>query len=397
MGFARVRPGCDNPAMRFATRTTALIHSPIGAALDLLDDRRDERPLLNLSQAAPSFPPPPAIASRIAVAASEPDGARYTLQPGIPSVRAAIADDLACAYDAELAADDVVITAGCNQAFCAVVDALAGPGDNVVLVVPFYFNHDMWLRVEGIEPRYVHPAEGLIPTGAELDAAIDERTRAVTIVTPGNPGGAVVGPDRIGEIADLCAARDVALILDETYRSYRGTTAPAHRLFERHDWRETVVSLHSFSKDLAIPGYRVGAIVGGRALQAEALKVLDCVTICAPSLGQLAVETGLRECGDWRRDQADRIFGLQQSFEAVMADRPGGFELLGAGAYFGWVAHHRDRSTETVVRDLVRDHSVLTIPGTAFTPADEGMVRFSFANLEPDDVPELGHRLEELP
>lgn len=383
--------------MQFAARTTQLIHSPIGAATGLLADRRDSRPLLNLSQAAPSFAPPPEIAARIRAAGSEPEASRYTLQPGIASVRAAVAEDLSQTYAAAVAADDVVITAGCNQAFCAVINAVAGPGDNVVLVVPFYFNHDMWLRVEGIEPRNVHPAADLVPTVDEIAAVMDDRTRAVTIVTPGNPSGAITPPERISDIADLCAERDVALVLDETYRSYRGTDEPAHRLFDRPAWRDTVVSLHSFSKDLAIPGYRVGAIVAGERLRVEALKILDCVTICAPSLGQLAVETGLRECGDWRAAQADRILGLQRAFEAMMAARPGGFELVGAGAYFGWVAHHRDRPTVDVVKQLLVDHSVLTIPGIAFTPTDEGMIRFSFANLDPDELPELRLRLGELP
>lgn len=383
--------------MQFATRTTSLIHSPIGAATGLLADRRDDRPLLNLSQAAPSFAPPPEIAARTQAAATEPEGSRYTLQPGIPSVRQAVADDLSSAYAASVADDDIVITAGCNQAFCAVINAVAGPGDNVVLVVPFYFNHDMWLRVEGIDPRYVHPAQDLVPTADEIAAVMDERTRAVTIVTPGNPSGAITPPERIAEIAELCTARDVALVLDETYRSYRGTDEPAHRMFDIPTWRDTVVSLHSFSKDLAIPGYRVGAIVAGERLRVEALKILDCVTICAPSLGQLAVETGLRECGDWRAAQAERIIGLQHAFEATMAERPGRFELVGAGAYFGWVGHHRDRPTVDVVKQLLVDHSVLTIPGIAFTPEDEGMIRFSFANLDLDDLPELGSRLGELP
>ena len=64
-----------------------------------------------------------------------------------------------------------------------------------------------------------------------------------------------------------------------------------------------------------------------------------------------------------------------------------------AGAYFGWVRAPGDRATGDVVRDLVVDHDILTIPGTAFTPADDGMIRFSFANLVPDEIVELGRRL----
>jgi len=80
-----------------------------------------------------------------------------------------------------------------------------------------------------------------------------------------------------------------------------------------------------------------------------------------------------------------------------MEDEPGGFRVVSSGAYFGWVQHpHPDLSTEDVVRKLVLDHDVLTIPGTAFTPDDDAMIRLSFANLEPEEISELPHRLSEF-
>ena len=80
-----------------------------------------------------------------------------------------------------------------------------------------------------------------------------------------------------------------------------------------------------------------------------------------------------------------------------MADRPGGFELLSAGAYFGWVRHPFPAlATDEVVRRLVLDHDVLVIPGTAFTPDDDHMLRFSFANLTDDEIDELPTRLAEM-
>ena len=80
-----------------------------------------------------------------------------------------------------------------------------------------------------------------------------------------------------------------------------------------------------------------------------------------------------------------------------MAPGPGGFELVSAGAYFGWVRHpFVGEAAEDVVRRLVLDHDVLVIPGTAFLPTDERMLRLSFANLEPDEVAELPARLAEM-
>lgn len=379
--------------MQFSPRVSDLIHSPIGAAHALLAHRVNDRPLLDVSQAAPSYPPAPIVAERIARAADEAFTSTYAPQPGVPELRDAFAADLSAAYDAEIAPDDTLITAGCNQAFCTVISALAGVGDNVVLALPFYFNHDMWLRVEGIEPRYLPVDRGLIPSPAEADSVLDDRTRAIVLVTPGNPSGVTYSPDLIGAFADLAAERGIALLVDETYRNFRPTTDRAHGLFDRSDWREHVISLHSFSKDLAMPGYRVGGLVAGEAVRVEALKILDCIAISAPVIGQLGAATGLTEARPWRAEQAERTRDLQARFEAVMAGRPGGFELATAGAYFGWVRAPGDDPTESVVRRLVVEHDVLTIPGTAFTPTDERMIRFSFANLDPGQIAELGTRL----
>ena len=379
--------------MRFSPRVSDLIHSPIGAAHALLAHRVNDRPLLDLSQAAPSYSPAPVVVERIAAAAAEAPTSRYAPQPGIPQLRDAFAADVAAAYNAEVRADDTLITAGCNQAFCTVTTALAGPGDNMVLALPFYFNHDMWLRVEGIEPRYLATDDQLHPSVADAEAMIDDRTRALVLVTPGNPSGVTYPPALIEAFADLAVDRDLALIVDETYRSFRPNDDPAHSLFDRPDWRDHIISLHSFSKDLAIPGYRVGGLIAGETARVEALKVLDCIAISAPAIGQLASATGLVEAVGWRHEQASRTRDLQDRFEAVMAHRPGGFELVTAGAYFGWVRAPGSEPTGEIVRRLVVEHDVLTIPGTAFTPTDEGMIRFSFANLLPDEITELGVRL----
>ena len=114
--------------MRLDPTTAAGIDSPIGAALALLAERdisRDvERPLLDLSQAAPPYPPAPEVVERVVEVARAPDGAAYTPVPGIPPLRRAIADELSRDYAGTVEPSDVVVTAGCNQAFSLVADAL---------------------------------------------------------------------------------------------------------------------------------------------------------------------------------------------------------------------------------------------------------------------------------
>ena len=380
--------------MRFTGRTQSQPNSPIGALAHLLERVPANKPLLDLSQGAPGFPPAPAVAERIAEVSAEPDGARYTPLLGLPDLREAMAADLGSMYGGDVTASDVCITAGCNQAYCVVVSALAEHGDDVILTLPYYFNHDMWLGLDGIEARYLEASQGIMPSVDDATKLIGDRTRALVLVSPGNPTGLTLPPSLLGDFADLAAERNIVLIIDETYRSFVPGDQPPHELFSRSGWREHIVSLHSFSKDLAIPGHRVGAIVANPSLLDEAAKLLDCMSICAPRIGQEAALAGLRHATDWRQEKIDEIEAKRERFEKVMSSHPGGFELISAGAYYGWVRHPFDDSSEEVATRLLLEQGVLVIPGTAFAPTDPKCLRFSFANADIDRLDELNERLE---
>nr|WP_246496915.1 aminotransferase [Sphaerisporangium rubeum] len=371
--------------------------SPIGTAYTFLDRRAKERDLLDLAQAAPQYPAAPEVVEHVVTTARHPHGGDYTEIEGLPHLREAFAAEVSAAYRGRVRASEVVVTAGCNQAFCLVTSALAAPGDEVVVTLPYYFNHDMWLRMTGIVPVYLEPGPDLLPAPSAVESLITPRTRAVVVVTPGNPTGVTVPPDRIAALAETAARHDVALILDETYRSFRDTAEPAHTLFADPRWPGTVVSLHSFSKEFAIPGYRVGAVVASPELCREVTKLLDCVAISAPRVGQEAAYAGLTAAGEWRRTRAREIADRRRWFSAVMAERPGGFELLSAGGFFGWVRHpFTGRSTEDVVAELAVEYDTLVIPGTAFLPDDRGTLRVSLSNAGRDAFADFAGRLTDL-
>lgn len=380
--------------MRLNPGTAHQIDSPIGAAYALLDGRNNTHRLLDLAQAAPQYPAAPEVVEHIVAVARDPHGADYVDIAGLPRLRAAFAAELSQAYRGKVDPAQVVITAGCNQAFCLVAAALAAPGDEIVLTLPYYFNHDMWLRMTGIVPVYLDPGPDLAPTPAAAEAVVSDRTRALVVVSPGNPSGVTVEPDAIAGLAEVARRHDMALILDETYRSFRDTDSPAHRLFADPDWDQTLVSLHSFAKDLALPGYRVGAVAASPRLHREVLKLLDCVAICAPRIGQEAAWAGLTSASAWRRDRAREVARRRRHFAAAMADRPGGFELLSVGGFFGWVRHpFPGRPTGDVVTELAVRYDTLVIPGTAFLPEDRGTFRVSVGNADPAGLTEFARRL----
>lgn len=217
--------------------------------------------LLNVSQAAPVAPPPPALRAAMAAALEEDPGTHlYGPVLGLPELRAELAAQMTARYGGTVAEGQIAITSGCNQAFAAVIATLAGPGDNVILPVPWYFNHQMWLQMSGVAARALDTGDSLLPDPEAAAALIDARTRAIVLVSPNNPGGVEYPADLLAAFRDLARRRGLALILDETYRDFDSRAGAPHGLLADPDWDETVISLYSFSKAYRLTGHRVGAV-----------------------------------------------------------------------------------------------------------------------------------------
>jgi aspartate/methionine/tyrosine aminotransferase len=382
--------------MRLIARTVDQMPSPIGTVATLIAAYEGSRPLLDFSQGAPNVAPPVAVRRRIAEVAGLPDSYSYTPRGGLIELRSLLADELARSYVADVTPDHVVMTAGCNQAFCVTTSAIADRGDEVILPVPYYFNHEMWLRLEGIRPVYLETAPSYVPDPIAVETLITARTRAIVLVTPSNPTGVTIPPTVLDAFGDIAERHGITLVVDEAYRAFRGTEEPAHHLFSRSSWSQHVVSLYSFSKEFAIPGCRVGAAVGHPALITEMSKLLDCVAICPPRMGQEAAIAGLTGGTEWRRHYAQDVYDKRLRFESVMADEPGGFTLTVAGSFYGWVRHpFGNEPVEAVARRLVNERGVVVLPGTVFSPVDDGHLRFSFGGRSPSQIDELGRRLKE--
>jgi aspartate/methionine/tyrosine aminotransferase len=358
------------------------------------------RPLINVSQAAPVEPPPEGMRRAIAEAALDDPGAHlYGPVLGLPELRAEIAARWGAEYGGRIAAEEVAITSGCNQAFCAAVATLAAPGDEVILPTPWYFNHKMWLDMSGIRTVPLSQGAGLLPDPEEAARLVTERTRAIVLVTPNNPGGVEYPADLVRAFRDLARARGLALILDETYRDFDARPGAPHDLFADPDWAEVLIHLYSFSKAYRLTGHRVGAIIASAARLAEVEKVLDTVTICPNQLGQRAALWGMRNLGQWLAGERAEILDRRAAVAEGMA-RLGGWRLLGCGAYFAYVEHPFEAGSDAVAKRLVHEAGVLMLPGTMFTPegseAGRRQLRIAFANADRAGIGTLVARLGDV-
>ncbi|MDH3388327.1 MAG: aminotransferase, partial [Gammaproteobacteria bacterium] len=323
--------------------------------------------LIDMCQAVPAHLPPQSLRDYLGDAIKAGEGATYTDIRGIAPLREALAANISERYQGSVQAEDILITAGCNQAFCSVVDTLCQAGDEIIVPLPCYFNHQMWLSTRAVTPRYLSfNAETAMPDADEARALINDRTRAILLVTPNNPSGAIYSSACIEQFFELARARGLALIIDETYRDFIDIEQLPHSLFARPDWRDTLVHLYSFSKVFSLTGFRTGAVAASQALLDQLKKVQDCTAICAPHAGQLAAVYGLKHLHQWKLDKAGelarRAVAIRQAF-----DHPDlKYRLVSAGAYFAYIEHPFDAAAREVVKRLIEDHEIVCLPGSYF-------------------------------
>jgi aspartate/methionine/tyrosine aminotransferase len=352
-------------------------------------------PLIDLSQAVPGYPPHPEMLKRLGEAAASRDAAQYGPITGDEALRSAYAKHVSSAYRGRIAPEDIAITAGCNQAFVVAILALAKAGDGVMLPTPWYFNHKMALDMLGIEtvPLPCRAENGFVPEAKDARVLLHDQVRAILLVTPNNPTGAVYPPATIIEFKRLCAERRIILILDETYRDFLPSIVSPHSLFVNDTWRRTVIQLYSFSKAYCIPGHRVGALLADAVVIREVAKILDTVQISPPRAPQLALPWAIEALADWRADNRDEIGRRAVAFKDAV-DALAGWSIGSIGAYFAYVAHPFTESDQDVCARLAGDHGILCLPGSYFGPSQEGFLRFAFANTEAGLIAEIPGRLQ---
>ena len=385
-------------------RTSQTFAPPVMEARRWLDGviHPDGRPLLNVSQAAPVDPPPLIFREAIAeIVLNDPGAHLYGPVLGLPALRAEMAARWTKSYGAPISDSQVAITSGCNQAFAAAIATLCDEGSEVIVPVPYYFNHRMWLDMAGVKTVPLDAGPSLIPAPEQAAALITPRTRAIALVSPNNPAGVEYPSSTLQAFYELCKSRKIALIVDETYRDFDSRTGAPHSLFQDPDWADTLIHLYSFSKAYRLTGHRVGAMIASEGRLAEVEKFLDSVTICPNQIGQRAALWGMQNLGEWlageRLEILDRRAAIEENFAPLAAK---GWTLKGCGAYFAYVQHPFGLPSNELAPKLVLDAGVLLLPASMFMPDEvpggANHLRIAFANIDRSGVGELIGRLAAL-
>jgi aspartate/methionine/tyrosine aminotransferase len=238
----------------------------------------------------------------------------------------------------------------------------------------------MALTMRGVAavPLPCRAEDGFVPDPGRAAALLTPAVRAIVLVSPNNPTGAVYPPEVIAAFARLARDRGLWLVLDETYRDFLPGDAPPHALFADAAWREGVVQLYSFSKAYCVPGHRVGAVVAGQRFMAAFAKAVDTLQICAPRPAQAALAWGIGALREWR---------------AALAGLPG-WTIDALGGYFAYL-RLPDAAPDAVAvaEHLAAERGLLVLPGPFFGPGQQRHLRLAFANAEEAEIAAVSGRL----
>ncbi|MEN0099389.1 MAG: aminotransferase [Brucella pseudogrignonensis] len=353
-------------------------------------------PLIDLSQAVPGYPPHPDMLRFLGEAASSVAYAGYGPIEGETVLREAYARHVGNLYGAEIKAGNIHITSGCNQAFIAAIMCVAQSGDTVLATDPFYFNHQSSLEMLGIrsETMLCRAENGFVPDIEDVRAALHKGVRALVLVSPNNPTGAIYPPQLLAQIYAACRDNGTWLLLDETYRDFLSDADQApHDLFKEVDWPSHLIQLYSFSKSFCIPGHRLGAIVAGADMVANVAKVMDNLQICATRAPQIAVSRAIEPLKSWRDDNRKEIARRAEALRVSMSN-VAGWHVEAVGAYFAFVRHPYDGlSSVAVAEKLAKTTGIITLPGSFFGESQDAFLRFAFANVDVAGIEATAARL----
>lgn len=381
-----------------AQRLDAVLEPVIPVVGDLV---RRTPGTLSLAQGMVGWGPPPEVAEAVRAALAQPGPGldRYGPTWGDPALLEAARRKLQAVNGLDLDGSALLITTGSNMAFQAIAQAICDPGSEVILPLPYYFNHVMAVQLAG--GVAVPVAAGQVPDPGRLAAAITPRTRAILTVSPNNPSGVVMPPEVLTAINHLCAERGLFHISDEAYDVFVHGAVPHRSPGAVSGSAAHTISLYSLSKAYGMAGWRIGYSAVPEVLRPALAKVLDTVQICPPVLTQQAGAAALSADPTWVAAQVAALEPRrQQLLEAVAAWRAEGLPVrLWAepdGAFYGLlVIEGLGLSSDVLMERLVLEHRVAAVSGRAFgfESPGEAVLRLSYGML---DGPELSEALERL-
>jgi len=350
---------------------------------------------VSLGQGVAYYGPPPEALEAAQQFQVDPANHKYTLVQGIDPLLEVIRHKLLEENGIALSeTQHIVVTAGGNMAFMNALLAIADPGDQIILQLPYYFNHEMAISMVNCEAVCV-------PTDAhyqlQLDAirnAITDRTRAIVTISPNNPAGVVYAESDLRAVNALCRETGLYHISDEAYEYFTYDGAHHFSPGSITDSGEYTISLYSLSKAYGFASWRIGWMVAPDHLYTAIKKAQDTILICPPVVSQYAAVAAMRVGSAYCREKLKAMTATRRIIQQAL-DELGELITLprSDGAFYFLLRVHTDMDAMTLAERLIREHGVAVIPSTAFGLTTGCYLRISYGALDEEGAAEASRRL----
>ena len=341
---------------------------------------------ISLGQGVVGYPPPAAVREALDRFLADPANHKYASVYGIPALRERIAAKLARENGITIGDEhELMVSAGGNMAFVNALLAVCDEGDEVVLMSPYYFNHEMAVTMAGCRPVVVATDSDFQLDLEAVADAITDHTRAVVTISPNNPSGAVYPEADLRKLNRLCAERGVYHVHDEAYEYFLYDGAEHFSPGSLPDAGEHTISLFSLSKAYGFASWRVGYLRLPAHLTDAAAKIQDTIAICPPIVSQFAACAALDAGADYCRGHLPGIAKRRSAVLQALGGLAPQVEVPATrGAFYVLARLATDADSVEVASRLIAEHGVAAVPGAAFGLTDGCYLRIAYA--APDDV-----------
>lgn len=378
---------------RLSQKVTFIPPSGIRRFFDIAATMKD---VISLGIGEPDFVTPAHI-SQAGIESIQRGDTHYTSNSGTIELRTALSDKLfemyGVRYDAE---NEILITVGVSEALQCAMLAVIDPGDEVLVVEPSFVAYKPSVILAGgsavVVPTFVE--NDFQVTAAELEKQITPRTKVIFIGYPNNPTGAVLGKQRLQQIAELAEKYDLLVISDEIYdRLVYGVTHTNFASLPK--MQERTILLGGFSKSYAMTGWRVGYVCANPEILGAIRKVHQYAIMSAPTMAQHAA---LEAVLHGEQDVRDMVNEYDLRRQTILA----GLNTIGLptfeprGAFYVFPdIRPTGLTSEAFSEKLLMEQHVAAVPGDAFGASGAGFVRMSYCNSM-ENIEEALERIERL-
>ncbi len=308
----------------------------------------------------------------------------YTSNAGDYELRAAIAALVQRRYGLRYSPEDeVLVTVGVSEALFLALKVLLDPGDEVLVVEPCFVANPALVETAAGLPVMVPTAAAndFQVTGAELEARITPRTKAILLSYPSNPTGAVLSRERLLQVADVAERHDLVVISDEIYE--RLVYGVEHINFATlPNMRQRTIVLSGMSKSYAMTGWRIGYVTAPAPFTKAMYKIHQYLIMSAPTTGQAASLRAIRQ-GENDVERMRRQYDRRRKLIVAGFNRLGLTCFEPRGAFYAFPnIEMTGMDDETFCEALLQEERLALIPGSAFGESGAGFVRASYATSE---------------